>query len=363
MASKLFSDFKLGPVKLKNRIVVSPMCQYSAVQGQANDWHLMHYGNLSIGAGGLLMFEATHVSSQGRITHDCLGLYDDETENTLRRVVDFCKEFGQAKLGIQLAHAGRKASAKTPMQGGTSLNADEKPWETIAPSDLPFADGWHTPKVMSVEDLDRVKLEFVASASRAVRLGFDVIELHAAHGYLLNQFTSPLSNKRTDQYGGSDVFNRLKYPLEIFEAIKSVIPSDVALGARISGSDWVEGGLDPEEMIIFARELENRGCHFVDVTSGQLDARQQIKLAPGFNLPFSKKVKIETKMAAMGVGMITTPIQAEEAIETGSADLIAIARGALDDPRWAWHAAKELNVDLESYTPNYQRCHPTVWKR
>ncbi len=363
MSSKLFSDFQLGPVKLKNRIVVSPMCQYSAKLGKANDWHLMHYGNLSIGAGGLLMFEATHVSSQGRITHDCLGLYDDETERALRRVVDFCKQHGQAKLGIQLAHAGRKASARTPMQGGASLNSDESPWETIGPSDLPFADGWHTPKAMSEDDLERVKAEFVSSAVRAVRLGFDVVELHAAHGYLLNQFTSPLSNRRVDQYGGSDISKRLKYPLEVFEAIKLRIPSHVALGARISGSDWVDGGLNSEEMIIFAGELEARGCHFVDVTSGQLDPRQQIKLAPGFNLPFSKKVKTETEIAAIGVGMITTPIQAEEAIENGSADLIAIARGALDDPRWAWHAAQQLGVHQEGYSPKYQRCHPDVWKR
>lgn len=361
MVSKLFSQFQLGPIDLANRIVVSPMCQYIADQGKANDWHLMHYGNLSIGAGALIIFEATHVSAQGRITHECLGLYDEETEHALRRVVSFCREHGQAKLGIQLAHAGRKGSTKSPMQGGAALKASENPWETLAPSALAFADGWHTPRSMTTDDLVRVKSEFVESAKRAVRLGFDVIELHAAHGYLLNQFTSPLSNHRTDAYGGDELIKRLAYPLEVFDAVKEVVPMHIALGARISGTDWVENGLNPEEMIVFARELEKRGCHFVDVTSGQLDSRQKIQFAPGFNLPFSRKIKSELTMAAMGVGMITTPLQAEEAVSSGSADLIAIARGAMDNPRWVWHAAKELGVNL-NYVPNYQRCHPSVWK-
>ena len=362
MSPKLFSRFQLGPIDLPNRIVVSPMCQYMAEEGAANDWHLMHYGNLSIGAGGLLIFEATHISAQGRISHGCLGLYDEETERALGRVVNFCREHGQAKLGVQLAHAGRKGSAKTPMMGGAALQVDENPWETVAPSALAFADGWHTPKMMETEDLSRVKAEFVDSAERAVRLGFDVIELHAAHGYLLNQFTSPLSNQRTDAYGGSDVSNRLKYPLEIFDAVKAVVPDHVALGARISGSDWVKDGLNPEEMIVFAKELQKRGCHFADVTSGQLDSRQKIEFSPGFNLPFSKQVKSDTTMAAMGVGMITSPVQAEEAITSGATDLIAIARAAMDDPRWSWRAAQEFGVDIE-YAPTYQRCHPSVWKR
>jgi 2,4-dienoyl-CoA reductase-like NADH-dependent reductase (Old Yellow Enzyme family) len=347
MASKLFSHFQLGPIDLSNRIVVSPMCQYMAEEGQANDWHLMHYGSLSIGAGGLLIFEATHISPQGRISHGCLGLYDEETERALERVVTFCRNHGQSKLGIQLAHAGRKGSAKTPMMGGAALQAGESPWET---------------KMMGTDDLARVKTEFVDAAKRAVNLGFDVIEIHAAHGYLLNQFTSPLSNQRTDSYGGSNLSNRLKYPLEVFDAVKSVVPDHVAVGARISGSDWVEGGLNPEEMIAFAKELQIRGCDFVDVTSGQLDSRQQIEFAPGFNLPFSKRVKSDTSMAAMGVGMITTPAQAEEAITSGAADLVAIARAAMDDPRWSWRAAQELGVDI-TYAPNYQRCHPGVWKR
>jgi 2,4-dienoyl-CoA reductase-like NADH-dependent reductase (Old Yellow Enzyme family) len=362
MASKLFSHFQLGPIDLSNRIVVSPMCQYMAEEGQANDWHLMHYGSLSIGAGGLLIFEATHISPQGRISHGCLGLYDEETERALERVVTFCRNHGQSKLGIQLAHAGRKGSAKTPMMGGAALQAGESPWETIAPSALAFTDGWHVPKMMGTDDLARVKTEFVDAAKRAVNLGFDVIEIHAAHGYLLNQFTSPLSNQRTDSYGGSNLSNRLKYPLEVFDAVKSVVPDHVAVGARISGSDWVEGGLNPEEMIAFAKELQIIGCDFVDVTSGQLDSRQQIEFAPGFNLPFSKRVKSDTSMAAMGVGMITTPAQAEEAITSGAADLVAIARAAMDDPRWSWRAAQELGVDI-TYAPNYQRCHPGVWKR
>jgi 2,4-dienoyl-CoA reductase-like NADH-dependent reductase (Old Yellow Enzyme family) len=328
MKSHLFSEYKLGPVMLENRIVVSPMCQYMAEDGSANDWHLMHYGNMSIGAGGLIMFEATHVSSVGRITHKCLGLYSDQNEQALKRVVDFCRTHGRAKLGIQLAHSGRKGSAKTPMEGMSSLGKNDSPWETLAPSALPFADGWHTPKAMQKEDLERVKQEFLSAAIRAVRLGFDVIELHAAHGYLLKQ----------------------------------TIPASVALGARISGTDWVDGGISEDDMVEFTAALEARGCDFVDVTSGQLDPRQQIPFAPGFNLPFSKKVKSSAKIAAMGVGMITNPLQAEDAIATGSADLIAIARAAMDDPRWAWHAARDLNAPIE-YAKNYQRCHPSVWQR
>jgi len=236
MNSHLFSEYKLGPVMLENRIVVSPMCQYMAEDGSANDWHLMHYGNMSIGAGGLIMFEATHVSAVGRITHKCLGLYSDQNEQALKRVVDFCRTHGRAKLGIQLAHSGRKGSAKTPMEGMSSLGKDDSPWETLAPSALPFADGWHTPKAMQKEDLERVKQEFLSAAIRAVRLGFDVIELHAAHGYLLNQFLSPLSNHRTDEYGGT-AENRMRFPLEILDALKQTIPASVALGARISGTD------------------------------------------------------------------------------------------------------------------------------
>lgn len=360
MSSKLFSEFQLGPISLNNRVVVSPMCQYIAENGKANDWHLMHYGSMSIGAGGLLMFEATHVSAQGRITHNCLGLFDDDTEVALKRVVDFCRNNGQAKLGIQLAHSGRKGSTKTPMDGGIPLAPDEHPWGTIAPSALPFADGWHEPKEMDRQDLSRVKEEFVHAAQRAVKLGFDVIELHAAHGYLLNQFTSPLSNMRTDEYGG-DLLSRLRYPLEIFDAVKDVIPRDVALGARISGSDWVPSGLNPDEMSVFARELEARGCHFVDVTSGQLDSRQDIDFAPGFNLPFSNRVKQDTRMAAMAVGMITTPQQAEDALLSGEADLIALARAVMDNPRWLWHAARQLGDEI-NYVPGYQRCHPKVWQ-
>jgi 2,4-dienoyl-CoA reductase-like NADH-dependent reductase (Old Yellow Enzyme family) len=361
MKSHLFSEYKLGPVMLENRIVVSPMCQYMAEDGSANDWHLMHYGNMSIGAGGLIMFEATHVSSVGRITHKCLGLYSDQNEQALKRVVDFCRTHGRAKLGIQLAHSGRKGSAKTPMEGMSSLGKDDSPWETLAPSALPFADGWRTPKAMQKEDLERVKQEFLSAAIRAVRLGFDVIELHAAHGYLLNQFLSPLSNHRTDEYGGA-AENRMRFPLEILDALKQTIPASVALGARISGTDWVDGGISEDDMVEFTAALEARGCDFVDVTSGQLDPRQQIPFAPGFNLPFSKKVKSSAKIAAMGVGMITNPLQAEDAIATGSADLIAIARAAMDDPRWAWHAARDLDAPIE-YAKNYQRCHPSVWQR
>ena len=360
MKNHLFSKYSLGPINLDNRIVVSPMCQYMASNGVANDWHLMHYGNMSIGAGSLIIFEATHVSSIGRITNKCLGLYSDECEESLKRVVDFCKNHGSAKLGIQLAHSGRKGSTHPPINGGTPLTKSESAWETIAPSPLPFSNNWHIPRMMEKNDMEQVKYEFVQALIRAARIGFDVIELHAAHGYLLHQFLSPLTNHREDEYGGS-LENRMRFPLEVFKALKEIIPEKVALGVRVSGSDWVEGGINEDELVEFVIELNKIGCNFVDVTSGQLDPTQQIKFKPGFNLPFSKKIIDSTNISTMAVGLITNPIQANEIITSGRANLVAIARAAMDNPRWAWHAARELDIKID-YSPNYQRCHPNIWK-
>ena len=233
MKNHLFSKYTLGPITLDNRIVVSPMCQYMASNGVANDWHLMHYGNMSIGAGSLIIFEATHVSSIGRITNKCLGLYSDECEESLKRVVDFCKNHGSAKLGIQLAHSGRKGSTHPPMNGGATLTKSESAWETIAPSALPFSNDWHIPRMMEKKDMEQVKHEFVQALLRATRIGFEVIELHAAHGYLLHQFLSPLSNHREDEYGGS-LENRMRFPLEVFKALKEPPTSGKALGGSVS---------------------------------------------------------------------------------------------------------------------------------
>ncbi|UCH47008.1 MAG: NADH:flavin oxidoreductase/NADH oxidase [Betaproteobacteria bacterium] len=359
MTTQLFTPIKLNQVELPNRIVVSPMCQYMADHGSANDWHLMHYGQLSMGAGALLIFEATHIAPEGRISHRCLGLYSDENEAALKRVVEFCRSFGVAKLGVQLAHAGRKGSVHTPSEGGKPLGPDEDPWSTLGPSALPFAPSWPAPRAMSADDLSNVKRQFVDAAMRATRIGFDVVELHAGHGYLLHEFVSPIANQREDDYGGS-LKNRMRYPLEVFEAVRDVLPGTMACGARITGSDWIDGGITADDMVVFASELKSRGCDFVDVTSGQIDPRQKIPFAPGYNVEFARRAKQEAGIAAMSVGMITQPQQAERIIAAGDADMVALARGAMDDPRWAWHAARELGADT-TYPKNYQRCHPSVW--
>lgn len=360
MASTLFTAFPLRDLQLPNRIVVSPMCQYMADNGSANDWHLMHLGQFAMGAAGLVITEATHVSAIGRISPRCLGLYSDENEKALAHVVAFCKKHGVAKMGIQLAHAGRKASSLPPAQGGKPLTAEQGAWKTVGPSALPFGPGWHVPEAMDKDTLLEVKQQFVESAKRAARIGFDLAELHAAHGYLLHEFLSPISNQRTDEYGGS-LANRMRYPLEVFDAVRAVWPKEKPLGVRVSATDWVDGGWTPEETVVFASQMKARGCDFFDVSSGALDPRQQIPFAPGYNVPFAEKVKKESGMTAMSVGMITKPKQAEDIVSSGKADLIAIARGAMDDPRWAWHAARELGGEAP-YPPNYQRCTPAVWK-
>jgi 2,4-dienoyl-CoA reductase-like NADH-dependent reductase (Old Yellow Enzyme family) len=287
-------------------------------------------------------------------------LYSDENEVTLQRVVDFCHRHGVLKLGIQLAHAGRKGSAHPPAEGGKPLAPDEQAWTTVAPSALPFGPGWHTPQALTREGLREIKQQFVDAAKRAARIGFDLAELHGGHGYLLHEFLSPISNHRDDEYGGSTA-NRMRFPLEVFEAVRAVWPAERPLGVRVSATDWVQGGWTPEETVELGCELKTLGCDFLDVTSGQLDPRQQIPFAPGYNVPFAQKVKQQAGIAVMAVGMITRAQQAQDIIASGKADLVAIARAMMDDPRWAWRAARELGVDTR-YAPGYQRCHPSVWK-
>jgi 2,4-dienoyl-CoA reductase-like NADH-dependent reductase (Old Yellow Enzyme family) len=360
MTSALFSPIELRGLRLPNRIVVSPMCQYMSVDGSAGDWHLMHLGQFAMGAAALVITEATHVSAIGRISRRCLGLYSDENESTIKHVVDFCRRHGVAKLGIQLAHAGRKGSGHTPFEGGKALAPDEGAWTTVAPSALPYGPGWHVPQALTMEGMREVKQQFVDAAKRAERIGFDLAELHAAHGYLLHEFLSPISNRRADEYGGS-LENRMRFPLEVFDAVRAVWPKERPLGARVSATDWIDGGWTPEETVVFAKAMKARGCDFFDVSSGALDPRQQIPMAPGYNVPFAEKVRKETGIAVMSVGMISRPRQAEDIVASGKADLVAIARAMMDDPRWAWHAARELGAETP-YAPNYVRCSPAVWK-
>jgi len=357
--SALFSPIKLADLTLDNRIAVSPMCQYSADDGSATDWHLSHLGMLANSGAGLLVVEATHVERRGRITHGCLGLYSDDNEAALARVIAHCRRIGTAKLGIQLAHAGRKASSARPWEGGLGLKPEEDPWETIAPSQIAFGPQWQPPREMTKNDLDRVREAFVTSAQRAVRLGFEAIELHLAHGYLLHSFMSPISNRRTDEYGGSQAA-RLRYPLEVAAAVRAVVPRTIPLGARITGSDWSEDGMTPDDAVTVAKALKGHGLDFVCVSSGGISADTKITLGPGYQVPFAEKVRREAGIATRAVGLIVTPKQADAIIAEGKADMVSLARAMLDDPHWGWHAAQALDGEVKR-PPQYARAAPKLW--
>jgi len=359
MPSALFSPIELGGLTLANRIVVAPMCQYSANDGVASGWHTTHLGMLANSGAGLLVLEATHVERHGRITHGCLGIYSDACEDALARLVAHCKRFGTAKLGIQLAHAGRKASTQLPWQGGKALEPNQDPWPTIAPSAVPFGPGWHTPRAMDEADMARVKAAFVDGAKRAIRAGFDAIELHLAHGYLLHSFVSPLSNKRNDEFGGS-LQNRMRYPLEVARAVRAAVPRDLPLGARITGTEWVPGGLGAEEAVTFAIGLKEAGLDFVDVSSANITPDSRWPTDPGFNVPIAEQVRRETGIPVRAVGMITNARQAEAIVAEGKADMVALARAFLDDPHWGWHAAQALGAEV-ARPVQYARAAPALW--
>jgi 2,4-dienoyl-CoA reductase-like NADH-dependent reductase (Old Yellow Enzyme family) len=359
MTSALFSPIKLADLELDNRIVVSPMCQYSSDDGSATDWHVSHLGMLANSGASLLVFEATHVERRGRITHGCAGLYSEDNEAALARVVAHCRRIGTAKLGIQLAHAGRKASSYRPWEGGLGLKADDDPWETIAPSAIAFGNAWAAPRAMTRADMDRVRDAFVAAAKRALRLDFDAIELHMAHGYLLHSFLSPIANHRTDAYGGSAAA-RLRFPLEVARAVRAVVPRTVPLGARITGSDWTEGGMTPDDAVTVAKALKEIEFDFVCVSSGGIAAETKIALGPGYQVPFAEKVRREAGIPTRAVGLIATPKQAEDILAAGKADMIALARAMLDDPRWGWHAAQSLAAEVKR-PPQYARAAPKLW--
>jgi len=357
--TNLFSPLRLAGLTLPNRIVVSPMCQYSADDGCASDWHMTHLGMLANSGAGLLVLEATHVERLGRITHGCLGLYSDACEYSLARVVAHCRAIGSARLGVQLAHAGRKGSAQRPWQGGGALGPAEDPWPTIAPSALAFGNNWHTPKVASEADMARARDAFVEAARRALRIGFEVIELHMAHGYLLHEFLSPLANTRNDAYGGS-LENRMRFPLEVARAVRDVVPAEVALGARITGSDWHDGGITPDEAVACARALKAERLDYVDVSSGGVRADIRNPTVACYNAPIAAQVKREADIAVRTVGGIVTPQQAEALVADGSVDMVALARAMLDDPHWGWHAAQALGAQVP-LPAQYERAGPKFW--
>lgn len=358
MPSQLFSPIKLRELEVPNRIMVAPMCQYSAHNGTANDWHLMHLGQFAVSGVGIVFVEATGVEPEGRITPGCVGLYNDENEAALARVIRFYRDYGSARIGIQLAHAGRKASANVPWKGGRPLEPGQGAWQTVAPSAIPYGPGWHMPEAFGDNSLARVKQAFVNATERAVRLDFDAIEIHSAHGYLLHQFLSPLSNSRTDQYGGS-LENRMRFPLEVFDAVRAAWPAEKPLGVRFSATDWIDGGWDLESSIAYANALKARGCDFFDVSSGGLAPAQRIGSAPGYQTRFAAEVRRATGVTTAAVGRITNAHQAETILQSGQADIIAIARGVLFNPRWAWEAAVELG-DSATFPPQYARSHPSL---
>jgi 2,4-dienoyl-CoA reductase-like NADH-dependent reductase (Old Yellow Enzyme family) len=358
MPAKLFEPIRLRDLDLQNRIVVAPMCQYSAHDGTPNDWHLMHLGQFAVSGVGLTLVEAAGVEPEGRITPGCVGLWNDEHEEAYARIIKFYRDYGSAKIGIQLAHAGRKASVDLPWRGGKPLTPEQGAWQTVGPSALPYGPGWHTPEAFGDNSLARVKQAFVSATERAARLDFDAVEIHSAHGYLLHQFLSPISNQRTDEYGGSHE-NRLRFPLEVFDAVRAVWPESKPLGVRFSATDWVAGSWDIEECVAYAEALKARGCDFFDVSSGGNSPDQKIATAPGYQVRFAAEIKRATGVTTMAVGRITEAHQAETILQSGQADMIALARGMLYDPRWPWHAAQELGAEA-AFPPQYARSHPTL---
>ena len=344
--SALFSPLTIKSVTFKNRITVSPMCQYSSADGFANDWHLVHLGSRAVGGAALIMQEATAVSPEGRISPGDMGIYKDEHIAKLQTITAFIHTQG-AVAGIQLAHAGRKASHNIPWKGDRQIPSDaQEGWKTVAPSAIPFAPGTESPEALDRAGIQKVIYDYKAAAVRAVQAGYKVVEIHAAHGYLIHEFLSPLSNQRTDAYGGS-FENRIRLLLEIVEAVKTVWPDTLPLFVRISATDWAEGGWDGDASVQLAAVLKNHGVDLIDCSTGGVVPGVKIPVGPGYQVPFAEKIRKETGILTSAVGMITSAQQAEEILQNGQADVIFLARQALRDPYFPLHAAKELGVDVE----------------
>lgn len=359
MSSILFSKIKVGKLELNNRIVVPPMCQYSAAGGLANDWHLTHYVNMAFSGAGLVIFEATAISPEGRISYADLGLWDNQTATALKRIVDFIHLHTSTPLALQISHAGRKGSNNLPWNGGGSIPVSTPlGWQTYAPSAISQAGEQIAPKELTKEEIQDIIQKFAATAGLASDAGFDAIEIHAAHGYLVHQFLSPITNQRTDEYGGN-LENRIRFALDIVKAIKANIPDKMALGIRISATDWIEGGWDLEQSLFLAKKLEKIGIDFIHTSSGGLDNSLQKlpQLASGYQLPFAETIKQNVQIPVIGVGLITDPLDAEQALKDKKADMIAIGRGILFNPRWAWHAASLFNEKM-TVPAQYLRCAP-----
>ncbi len=353
---QLFTPIRLRDLTLPNRVVVSPMCMYSSVNGFATDFHLAHLGSFALGGAGLILTEAAAVSPEGRITPDDLGLWSDDHIPALGHITDFVHT-QKSLIGVQLAHAGRKASTWAPWRGHGAVPDREGAWQVIGPDANAYSADYPSPQAMTTDDIARVVSDFVAATRRAIMAGFDVVEVHAAHGYLLHQFLSPLSNSRTDEYGGS-FENRVRFTLEVSRAVRQAFPGHLPVFVRVSATDWAEGGWTPAETVELAKLLVKEGIDVLDVSSGGLTAAQKVEVGPGYQVPFAEQVKRETGMTTVAVGLITAAQQAEALLEAGQADLVALARELLRDPHWPQRAAFELGT--KASVPNqYARA---VWQ-
>jgi 2,4-dienoyl-CoA reductase-like NADH-dependent reductase (Old Yellow Enzyme family) len=361
MRSLLFTPIQVGSLELRNRIVIAPMCQYSADHGRATDWHVIHLGHLALSGAALLTIEATAVLPEGRITPADLGLWSDATEEALGRTLESVRRWSDMPIAIQLAHAGRKASTRVPWHGGGQIAPQEPDgWQTVAPSALPFAPTDHPPAALDLAGMARVRDAFAESAVRAARLGLDAVQIHCAHGYLLHSFLSPLSNHRNDDYGAS-LEGRMRFPLEVFDAVRAAFPAERPVSVRVSATDWAEGGWDVEQTIAFARALEARGCSAINISSGGLTPAQRVPVGPSYQVPLARAVKGATAMPVVAVGLITAFEQAEAILGTGDADLIGLARAILYDPRWPWHAAAYFGASVIGPS-QYLRSQPSRYR-
>lgn len=359
--SHLFQPLSLGSLELVNRIVIAPMCQYSAEDGAAGDWHMIHLGHLALSGAGLMILEATAISPEGRISPSDLALYSDKDEAALARVLRAVRANSPIPVAIQLSHAGRKASSQAPWEGGAQIPPGKLGgWQTEAPSAVPHSEGELAPIALDRAGLDRIREDFVSAARRAARLGLDGIEIHGAHGYLLHQFLSPLANIRTDEYGGS-LDNRMRFPIEIFDAVRAAFPTGRPVWMRISATDWVPGGWDIDGTIALSQVLKARGCAAIHVTSGGLSPLQAIDPTPGYQVPFARRVKTEVGLPTIAVGLITEPEQAEAIVANDDADAVSLARAILYDPRWPWHAAAKLGAQVAA-PKQYWRSQPREYK-
>jgi NADPH2 dehydrogenase len=357
MTPRLFEPFALRGVTLPNRIVVSPMGQHSAVEGVAGDWHLMHLGQFAVSGAGLVFTEAVAATPEGRVSPYDVGLWTDEQGEALARIVDFARRHGGAVMGAQLNHAGRKASVAPAWEGHEALSPAGRGWTPEAPSPAAYP-GRNAPSALDEAGLVRVRQAFADAARRADAAGFDVLELHAAHGYLLHNFLSPLANRRTDSFGGA-LADRMRYPLEVFDAIRAAWPERKAFGVRVSATDWIAGGWTLDDSVVFAKELKARGCDFICASSGGTAPEQAIEVKPLYQVPFAQAIRERAGIPAIAVGLITQPREAEGILLDGQADLVALARGMLANPRWAWTAAEQLGA-AAFFPKQYDRAHPAM---